>query len=71
MSRHGDLSRKLPELLMSYNKTSHRAIVETFSDMLEEGWEDESIQEFLTSGIGISKEGDSEIKKQLSCWGLK
>jgi len=71
MSRAGDLSNKLRWLLMSYNKANHKAIVETFSETLEDGWEDESIQSFLSSGIGISKEADNEIKKQLSCLGFK
>ena len=63
MSRAGDLYRKLPELLNKYPETHHIAIIETFCDMLEEGWDDEYLNGFLDAGLGISKTADAYIEK--------
>lgn len=63
MSRAGDLYHKLPDLLNKYPESTHQAIVETFADMLEEGWDDDYLNGFLDAGKGISKTADDYIEK--------
>lgn len=70
MSRRADIMDILPAMLTKFDESKHSAIVETFSDMLEEGWDDDDIKDFLSTGKGFSTFADIAIKKQLQCWGI-
>lgn len=70
MSRKSDIMGVLPDMLGKYNEEKHQAIVETFSDMLDEGFEDDTIKEVFCTGVGFSRTADREIKNQLLGWGI-
>ena len=70
MSRYADVEKLLPKMLAKYDHTKHGAIVATYSEMLGDGWSDDSIKHFLTECIGVSDSADNEIKKQLICHGI-
>ena len=63
MSRFADLKKKLPEQLLKFPESNHVAIVDTFCDLLEEGWDDSDINQFLNAGLGISEVADRHIEQ--------
>ena len=64
MSQAGTLSGILKKQLNKYDKSTHKAIVETFCECVGE-WDDDFLLDFLKGGYGISQEADAEIKIQI------
>jgi len=70
MSRYGDVIEILPRMLKKYNRNRHTAIVETYSEMLEDCWDTQDIKNFLLAGVGISYCADVAIKEAALSWGI-
>ena len=71
MSRYGQDYALLPQLLKKYQPTQHKAIVETFSEMISDNYNDDDVKDLLLHAKGESKEADAEIEVQLTYWGFE